>query len=147
VDYRGHTSAAPDLRSPAGDAESDGRSIGDVLRDIGSSIQDIVRWEIKLAKIEVADSARRVRSSSMLLATGGLFGIYALGFLLLGALFALEIVLPAWLAALILGALLSIGASAGIAAGRKRLKAVQGPHKTMQTVKEDLQWMKEQARS
>lgn len=146
MDYHGRTSAALDDEARTA-AESNGRSIGDVLKEIGASIQDIVRWEIKLAKIEVADSARRARSSSLLLAGGGLLGIFAMGFLLLAAMFALEIVLPAWLAALIIGALLCIGAGAGLSIGRDRWKAIQAPHKTMQTVREDLQWMKEQAKS
>jgi uncharacterized membrane protein len=146
VDYRGRTSAALEDESRTA-AESNGRSIGDVLKDIGGSIQDIVRWEIKLAKIEVADSARRARSSSIMLAGGGLLGIFAIGFLLLAAMFALEIVLPAWLAALIIGALLCLGAGVGLSIGRERLKAIQAPHKTMQTVREDLQWMIEQAKS
>jgi uncharacterized membrane protein YqjE len=146
VDYRGRTSAAVDEESRTA-AEPAGRSIGDVLKDIGASIQDIVRWEIKLAKIELADSARRARSSSIMLASGGILGIFAIGFLLLAAMFALEIVLPSWLAALIIGALLCIGAGVGLGIGRDRLKAIQAPHKTMQTVREDLQWMKEQARS
>jgi len=143
VDYRGHTSAALDEKV----ADPNARSIGDVLKDIGNSIQDIVRWELKLAKIEVADSARRMRSSSILLAGGGLLGIYAIGFVLLAALMALEIVLPGWLAALIVGALSCIGAGIGISLGLRRLKQVRAPNKTMQTVREDLQWMKEQARS
>lgn len=146
MDYRGRTSAAVE-EEPRAAAESNGRSIGDVLKDIGSSIQDIVRWEIKLAKIEVADSARRARSSSIMLGGGGLLAIFAIGFLLLAAMFALEIVLPAWLAALIIGVLLCIGAAVGLSIGRDRLKAIQAPNKTMQTVREDLQWMKEQARS
>lgn len=146
MDYRGQTSAALDEESRTA-AESNGRSIGDVLKDIGASIQDILRWEIKLAKIELADSARRVRSTSLMLAGGGLLGIFAIGFLLLAAMFALEIVLPAWAAALIVGGLLCIGAGVGLSIGRDRLKAIQAPHKTMQTVREDLQWMKEQAKS
>ncbi len=73
-------------------------------------------------------------------------GIYAIGFILLAALFALEIVLPAWLAALILGVVLLIGAVIGVANGRARLSTIRGPQKTMQTVKEDLEWIKEQAR-
>jgi uncharacterized membrane protein YqjE len=146
VDYRGRTSAALDEETRSA-AESNGRSIGDVLREIGASIQDIVRWEVKLAKIELADSARRARTSSMLLAGGGLLGIFAIGFVLLAALFALEIVLPAWLAALIIGALLCVGAGVALSVGRERLKAIQAPKKTMQTVREDLQWMKEQAKS
>lgn len=82
-----------------------------------------------------------------MLAGGGLLGIFAIGFVLLAAMFALEIVLPAWLAALIMGVLLSVSAGVGPSIGRERLKAIQAPHKTMQTVREDLQWMKEQAKS
>lgn len=140
MDIHGRTSAALD-------EESNGRSISGVLRNIGASIQEIVRGELKLAKIELTDSARKARSSAIMLASGGLLGIYAVGFILLAVLFALEIVLPSWLAALILGVLLCIGAAAGITSGRQRLKTIHGPKKTMETVKEDFQWMKEQTRS
>ncbi len=139
MDSHGRTSAAPEV-------ESNGSSIFGVLKDIGRSIQGIVRSEIKLAKMEVAENAFRLRSSAVMLGSGAILGLFAIGFILLGALFALEIVLPAWLAALILGALLSIGAGIGIAQGRQRLRTVRGPEKTIQTVKEDFHWMKEQAR-
>jgi hypothetical protein len=81
-----------------------------------------------------------------MLAGGGLLGIFAVGFILVAALFALEIVLPAWLAALVLGGLLFGGAAVGISVGLRRLKTIPGPSKTIQTIKEDLQWTKEQAR-
>lgn len=110
-------------------------------------IQEIVRRELQLAKMEFTDSARKARSSAIMLASGGLLAIYAIGFILLAALFALEIALPAWLAALILGVLLCAGAAAAIASGRRRLKTIHGPQKTMETVKEDFRWIKEQARS
>jgi uncharacterized membrane protein YqjE len=140
VDNHGRTSAALE-------EESSGRSISGMMKDIGAGIRDIVRSEIKLAKVELADTAGRVRSASIMLGGGGILGIYAIGFILLAAFFALEIVLPAWLAALILGGLLFIGAAVGIASGRARLKTIRGPRQTMQTMKEDLQWIKEQARS
>jgi uncharacterized membrane protein YqjE len=140
VDYRGRTSAALE-------EDSSGRSISDMVKDIGSGIRDIVRSEIKLAKVELADTAERVRSASLMLASGGILGIYAIGFILLAAFFALEIALPAWAAALILGVILFAGAAVGISSGRARLKTIRGPQKTLQTVKEDLRWIKEQARS
>lgn len=127
------------------DAEE--RSIQDVVRDIVSDIQNIVRSEIKLAKIELGETARGARSSAVALVSGGLIGIYAIGFVLLAAMFALELALPAWLAALILGVLLAIGAAVGLSAGLRRLKTLRLPEKTIQTVKEDFQWTKEQAKS
>jgi hypothetical protein len=59
----------------------------------------------------------------------------------------LEIAVPAWAAALIMSAILLTGALVGISKGRKIFKTVHPPEKTIQTVKEDLQWMKEQAKS
>jgi len=138
VDSRGRMSATLD---------SDERSIHDVLRDIGGNIQEIVRSEIRLAKIELRETAKTVKSSLAAFSSGGILGIYAIGFIALAAMFGLEIVLPAWLAALIIGALLLFGAAFGIGKGRRELKNIRPPEKTIQTVKEDFQWMKEQAKS
>ena len=140
MDYRGREPAAID-------GEWNARSIGELLRDIGTNIQDIARSEIKLAKIELGNHARRMRSSAAPLVGGAVLGIYAIGFVLLAAMLALGLVLPEWLAALIVGAVLALCAAFGIGLGRERFREVRMPEKTMQTVKEDLQWMKEQARS
>jgi len=118
-----------------------------VLKDIGSSIREIVRSEIELAKTELADTGRRVRSSLLFLGTGSILGLFAIGFLLLACLFALEIALPAWLAALVIGCVLLVGALIGIQVGRERLKKIRPAPMTLRTVKEDLQWMKEQVGS
>jgi uncharacterized integral membrane protein len=66
---------------------------------------------------------------------------------LLAALFALELVSPSWAAAIILGAVLLIGAWIAVSAGLSRLKQLKAPVKTMQTVKEDALWIKEQPKS
>lgn len=144
MDYRGNSSATLDT---VNGAASDERSLGEILRDIGNNIQQIVRSEIRLAKIELTDTLRRVQASSVMLIGGAVLGFFALGFLFLAAMFALELVLGAWLAALIVSAILFIGAGLGLSIGRERLRTVQAPEKTMQTVKEDLQWTKEQIRS
>jgi len=123
------------------------RSIGDVLKDIGTNIQDIVRSELKLAKIEVTDSVAHARSSAIMFAGGGVLALFALGFILLAGMFALELVLPGWLAALIVGVVLFIGAAVGLMVGRKKWSEIRAPKKTLQTIKEDIQWTKEQTRS
>ena len=138
MDSRGRMSATLD---------SGERSIQDVLRDIGGNIQEIVRSEVRLAKIELGETVRSAKSSLVAFSSGGVLGIYAIGFIALAAMFALEIVLPAWLAALIIGVLLLIGAVIGIGKGRQEFKTIRPPEKTIQTVKEDFQWTKEQAKS
>jgi hypothetical protein len=59
-------------------------------------------------------------------------------------MFGLEIILPNWLAALILGVLLVVCAAIGIVMGQRRLKTIRVHRKTIQTVKENLEWIKEQ---
>jgi uncharacterized membrane protein YqjE len=145
VDYQGRTSAALDDRREHFEASE--RPISGILQDIKTNIQEIVQAEIKLAKIELTDTASRVRSASTMFGTGGVLGIYAVGFCLLAAMMALEIVLPGWLASLIVGVLAGIGALIAISQGRQVLKTVRAPEKTIQTVREDLLWTKEQAKS
>lgn len=140
MDSRGNTSATLTT-------DNNERSIPEVLKGIVSSIQQIIRSEIKLAKREVTENAQQARSAAIALAADGVFGIYALGFLLLAAMFALELVLPNWLSALIIGLVLLAGTGLGISLGRQRLKTIRPVRKTMQSVKEDVQWMTEQPRS
>ena len=127
-------------------ADTDERSIPEVLKDIGIGLQQMVQSEFQLAKMEVAQNAKQARSSAIAFACGGLLCIYGLGFILLAAMFALEIALPTWLSALIISLLALVGAGLGISLGRHRLKSLRPPAKTIQTVKEDLRWMSEQPR-
>lgn len=140
MDSRGHTSATLGVYG-------DERSIADILKDIGGSLQQIVRSEISLAKIELSESMRRARRAGITLAAGAILAIFAIGFVLLTVLFALEITLPAWLAALIVSVLVAIAAAAGISKGVKLFKSVQPPKETIRTAKEDLKWIAEQPRS
>ncbi len=138
--------AAGKLGSYAYGAKNE-RSIADVLRDIATNIQEIVRSEIRLARVELTEEGRKFTLSARALAIGAVVALYGLGFVLLAAMFALELVLPAWAAAVILGAVLLICASIAISAGVKSMKTLKAPVKTMQTVKEDALWMKEQPKS
>ena len=123
------------------------RSMAEVLQDIVDNIRDIIRYEFRLAKTEVREEASKAGKSSIPLATGLVLGLYALGFILLGIVYALEIVVATWLAALIVGGGVLVISLICISVGRKRLKAVRvKPEKTIETVKENLQWAKSQIR-
>jgi len=139
MDIHGNESSAGTSQEP-----SNRRTIGDILKDIGSVLQQLIRSEVKLAKDEVLEAAREAKASAILYAIGGVLGIFGIGFLLLAVLFGLTLVLPAWLSALIVGVALLICAAIGIAQARRSLKSIHAPRKTIQTVKEDFQWMTEQ---
>ena len=121
--------------------------IAEILKDAFSNLQDIVRSEIQLAKVELKDEVAKAKTAGVMFGGAAVFALFGLGFCLLCIVYALALVLPAWAAALIVGVgLLCIG---GIlfAVGRARWAAIKPPEKTMFTVKEDLAWMRNPSKS
>jgi uncharacterized membrane protein YqjE len=62
------------------------RTIGDVLGDIATNIQEIVRSEIRLARVELTEQGRKFATAARVLAIGAAVALYGLGFVLLAAL-------------------------------------------------------------
>jgi uncharacterized membrane protein YqjE len=122
------------------------RPISQVVQDIAGNIQEIFRSEIRLAKEEVRQEGSKAARAGVVLAGGAVLGLYALGFLLLSAVYALAIALPWWLAALIVGVVVGIAAAVLIVTGRDRLHRVNPPQRTIETMKENVQWAREQMR-
>ena len=116
-----------------------------VLQNIASNVQEIVRSEVRLAATEIKEEAQRAAKAGISLGAGAVLGLYALGFLLLCAMFALRIVLPAWLSALIIAILAGIIALAAMNRGKGRLKEVKNAKlRTVESVKETVEWTKRQ---
>jgi tetrahydromethanopterin S-methyltransferase subunit C len=123
------------------------RSFAELFQDIVVNVQEIIRSEFRLAKAEVREEADKARKSVSMLGAGVVIGLYALGFLLLAAVYGLETVVPSWLAALIVGAAIAIVATVLLSMGRNRIKQVHPvPEKTVATLKENVQWAKHQVR-
>jgi|KBSMisStaDraftv2_1062788.scaffolds.fasta_scaffold02844_6 uncharacterized membrane protein YqjE len=124
----------------------DERSVSDVLQDIFGNVQDIVRSEVRLAKVEIQAEAGKTAHAAKSLIAGAVLGLYAGGLLLLAAVYGLSMVLAPWLAALAVGAFLLVLAVILISVGQGRLRLVKKPEKTIRTVKEDVQWLRDQTR-
>jgi hypothetical protein len=121
------------------------RSVSEVLQDIFGNLQQIIRDEFRLARAEVEGEARRAARPASILAAGTVLGLYGLGFLLLAAVYGLSMVIAPWLAALLVGAVLAVVAAVLISSGRNRLRQIDPvPEKTVQSMKENVQWTKEQ---
>ena len=124
------------------------RSMTEIVQDIIFDVQELIRSEFRLAKAEIREELSKVAKSSVLLVVGGLLAVYGVGFLLLTIVYALETAaLAPWLAALIVTVGVTVIAMLLVAAGRRRMKQVHiVPDKTVRTVKENVQWAKQQAR-
>ena len=122
------------------------RSVAEVLQDIFGNVQELIRSEFRLAKAETREEVAKVAKFSVILGAGLVLVVYAVGFLLLTIMYALETTLVPWLAALIVAVGVMMIAMVAVSIGRKRMKQVHMPEKTIETMKENVQWAKQQIR-
>ena len=124
-------------------------SIAELLKRLSQETTTLVRQELELAKAEATEKGRRAGKGAGLLGGAGVAGLLALGALTAAIVLALDEAMPAWLAALIVA--LVYGAIAGVLAlrGRGDLRDAGPPvpEQTVETVKEDVRWVKTRARS
>ena len=123
------------------------RPLANIFQDLIRNVQEIIRAEIRLAKTEIKEEVSKTRAALALLVAGGCIALYAIGFLLLTIVYALENVVPPWLAGFIVAMALGAGATILIGIGRTRLSRVEPkPDKTIQTMKENVEWVKHPTR-
>jgi uncharacterized membrane protein YqjE len=121
------------------------RSVPEILENIASNLTQLIQAEFRLAKSELKEGAEKVAMPGATLGAGALLAFYGLGFLLLAAVYALSLIMAAWLATLIVGGVLLVVAGILIGAGGTKLKRVSlAPDKTIRTLEEDVQWAKQQ---
>jgi uncharacterized membrane protein YqjE len=120
------------------------RSTAELLKELSDQTTALVRKEVELAKAEMSERAKRVGVGAGMLGGAGLLALFALGALTACLILALDIVVDAWLAALIVALL--YGAVAGVLAlvGRKGVKegAPPVPQDAIASAKEDVAWLK-----
>jgi len=124
----------------------DERSLGDLFSDLSRETTTLVRQEVQLAKAELTQSATEAARGIGMLVAGGAVAYAGLLFLLLAIVFGLiEAGLDAWLSALVVGlVVVAIGAVLVLRARESLKPANLAPQKTVETLKEDAAWAKEQ---
>ncbi|MEJ7609138.1 MAG: phage holin family protein [Bryobacteraceae bacterium] len=122
------------------------RSTSDLVRDIIGNVQEMVRSEVRLAKAELREEVGKTVSGAKMLGIAAVAGIFALGFVLVALTLLLALVMPSWAATMIMGTVLAITAGVAFGKGQGQLKLPK-PEKTIENVKENVQWMKDQTKS
>ena len=126
---------------------TDSRPFSRIFQDIVTHLSEIVRSEVRLARTEVRQDLTHLTRSSLVLIIGAVFALYATGFLLLGVVYALETLMAPWLSAVIVGIGVGILAAIFLQVSRRRLKQTSlRPDKTIQSLRENVTWMKKQIR-
>jgi uncharacterized membrane protein YqjE len=125
------------------------RSLGELLKQLSEQTTRLVHQELELAKAELAQKGKQAGQGAGMFGGAGALGLAALGALTACFILALNAVMPAWLAALIVAVVYGIIAFVLVKQGQAKLKAAGPPvpEQTIETVKEDVEWAKTQMRS
>jgi hypothetical protein len=118
-------------------------SIGELIGNISNDLSQLFRQEVDLAKAELKQEASKAGKAAGMLGGAGFAGYLAVVLLSFAAVFGLANVMDAGWAALIVAAVWAIVGGALYVTGRNKLKTVDPvPHRTVDTIKEDAQWLK-----
>ena len=125
------------------------QSLGESAKRVSEAISELLRKEAELGKVEVADKARVMAMGAGLVVGAAVVGFAALGAITAAAILALATTIPSWLAALIVGLVLVALAGVLGLVGVKRLRRATPPvpAETVDSVKEDIEWVKTSAKS
>jgi hypothetical protein len=124
------------------------RSTGELVQQLSEQVSRLVREELRLGQLELAHKGKRAGIGAGLFGAGGLLAAYGVAALIAGLTLLLALALPAWAAALIAGgALLALaGVLALLGRGQVRGATPPLPRQTIDSVKADVDEVKERAR-
>ncbi len=130
---------------PEHGAPAPGASTGQLLAQFTEQTSELVRSELRLAQAEMTLKAKHAGIGAGLFGGAGLVALYGVGALLATVILALALVVPPWVAALVVT--VALFAIAGVAAlmGKKQVGEATppAPQEAIDGVKRDLETLKE----
>ena len=121
------------------------KPLGDLFSDLAGKMSELVRKEVALAKLEVGQKAKYVGKNVGYLVVGGAVAYAAMLAIIAAIVMLLAKVMPHWGATLLVGII--VGGIGWLLIG-KALAALQEtdvtPRETVETLKEDAAWVKQQ---
>ena len=125
----------------------DDRSLGELFSELAQETSTLVRQEVNLAKVEMSQKASRAGKQVGVLAAGGAVAYAGLLAILAAVIVLLNNIMPLWASALLVGVVVAV---VGYLLVRRALDALKRedftPRETMETLKEDQRWAKDQTR-
>ena len=131
------------------------RSLGDLFSELSKETSTLLRQEVTLAQVEITQKATIVGKQVGSLVVGGAVGYAALLIILvalviglsqlLSSIFDWTLITSAWVAALLVGLIVGGIAFSLITSAIATLKKTDlTPKQTIESIKEDAQWIKNQ---
>jgi uncharacterized membrane protein YqjE len=134
---------------PTSSEELRDRPLGELVKQLASETSTLVRQELELAKVEMAEKGKKAGVGAGLIGGATVVGLAALGAFTAFLILVLDGVLPNWAAALVVAAVYAAIAAVLALRGKERVQETGGPvpEQTKQSIEEDLQWARTQSRS
>jgi uncharacterized membrane protein YqjE len=103
------------------------QSTSQLVQKASEQITRLVRDEIALAKAELTEKGKHASKGAGLFGGGGVLAMYGVGAMLATIIIALDLVLPLWLAALIVTVVLFVAAGILALLGKKQVGQAGSP--------------------
>lgn len=122
----------------------EGQSLGELLTELTGEVRTLFRQEMALARVEVSDKVSHLGRNAAMIGVAAALAFVGFQALIAAAIVALDIILPLWLSALIVGAVLAI---VGYVMLRGSLNDIKqrgiAPTQTIDSLKEDREWLQD----
>lgn len=124
-------------------------SIGELFKSLSGDLSLLVRQELALFRTEMTEKGKAAGKAGVFLSGAAVVGLLALGSLTATLILVLSLAMAPWIAALIVTVVYGVIAAGMAIAGKRKVEDVlpPTPKQTVETVKEDVEWAKTQAKS
>jgi len=121
------------------DPDPEEQPLGELFSELSGNLQQLMRKEVELAKVEATEQAKRAGKAGALFGATAAIGFFGLMLVLFAAAFGLAEVIPTGLAFLAIGLLCLVLAGLLAVSGKKKAAAIRPPQETVETLKQDVQ--------
>lgn len=123
------------------------RPVGDLVSSFIGDATDLISLEFELAKNEASKEVTRLTAGLAMFVVAAILAVTALGALTAAAIVGLDLVMPLWLAALIVGAALLVvtGILALVGRGQVKKASLEAPTNLAERVQKDAEAVQEGA--
>jgi len=131
---------------PPDSQDTEDLSLGQLVGRVTSDMSQLFRQELDLAKTEIKEEVTKVGKGAGMMSGAGVAGLFALLLFSFAAAWGLAEPLTRWVAFLVVGGVWLLIAAVLFLVGRRQLASAKPfpPQKTVETLKEDAQWAKDQ---
>jgi hypothetical protein len=124
---------------------TDQRSLGELFSELSREASTLFRQEMQLAKVEMSQKASKAGKEVAFIGTGGAIAFAGFLAILAAIIIGLAEFMPLWLSALIVGVIVAGVGYFLVQQGMSGLRKMNpAPRQTIETLKEDKEWLKQQ---